>query len=350
MRERIRGRIATLTLAIGSVAFSLIFLEFLIRLTLPQELTPLDGWDPSGLTIYDDQLGRVLRPNFIGPWARKIIVKTNSIGLRDREYESKKKNEIRVLSLGDSYAFGYGVKLQQSYPKLVEKMLSERFPSCVISIINGAVSGYTTHQQILVLKKLRTLLDPDFVLSTFVGSNDVIENAIFPRQMKQKIKTPVGFLGQKSHLVRIFLRVSYPVRYRLSNWWGPNIDYTIERLREIVRRMETNELPYLMLIIPGRHQVRPEVNVASKWLFNLGLNSLIMRQNIAIINNFESEDVPYLDLHPILVEHDKLERVSFVDDSHTNPIGHRVMAEAIYQVMEPRIAELVGKKKCSIAD
>ena len=59
-----------------------------------------------------------------------------------------------------------------------------------------------------------------------------------------------------------------------------------------------------------------------------------------IISHFERDEIPYLNLHTPLVEHDKLERVNFIDDSHTNPVGHRVMAEAVFRRIEPEIAEL----------
>lgn len=345
MRVRTREIIAKVLLLTISLAISLVFAEVLIRWVVPQELTPLAAWDSTGLTIYDPELGHALRPNFEGPWVGNVVVKVNSIGLRDREYPAKRKNEIRILSLGDSYAFGYGVELSESYPKVLEKMLSARFPQCDFSVVNGAVSGYSTYQEILVLQKLYGLLHPDFVLATFVGSNDVTENAVIVEQLQQKVQTPVGFLGHHSHLVRLVLRTIYPITNRASNWWGPNISHTIELLRELEKQLRTKNLPYTFLVIPARHQIRPEVNLASEWVVRLGLYDFIIRHNTAIIRHFEIDRIPYIDLLPLLREHDKLERVS-LEDSHTNPVGHRVIAEAVNKWIEPKIAELARKKQC----
>lgn len=344
MSEPSRNIFNVLLLGISLVG-GLSLSEFLIRWFAPQELTSVGAHDPTGMRIFDPKFVLAHKPNFEGPWARDVIVRINSLGLRDREYGSKEKNEVRILSLGDSYAFGFGVELSDSYPKVIEKMLSERFPGVKFSVMNAAVSGYGTEQQILMFERLYEFLEPDYVFATFVGANDVDENAKFHGQLEQKVTTPVGFLGRHSHLVRLILRTAHPAIFFLSNRWGPNIDYTVKLLRNLEGRFKTARLPYLMLVIPARHQIRPEVHMGSRWLSKLGLDWLIMYQNMKIISHFERDEIPYLNLHTPLVEHDKLERVIFIGDSHTNPVGHRVMAEAVFRRIEPEIAELVRNKR-----
>ena len=335
-----------LLLATG-VVVGLVLCEGVVRLVAPQRLTPLAAWDSTGLHVRDSTLGWALQPGFRGRWVRGIPVSVDSLGLRDREYSAKQPHEIRILSLGDSYDFGFGVELSASYPKVLESLLAARFPACRISVINAGVSGYTTYQEILQFGKLSRLLHPDFVLATFVGSNDVYDNAIIRGQLQQKVETPVGPLAQHSHFARLALRIAFPVTYRLASWWGPNIALTIRRLQELERRIRAAKLPYLMLVIPARHQIRPGVNAASKWLDKLGLYELSIRQNTAIIHHFQHDSVPYIDLLPALRERDKTERVSFSDDSHTNDVGHQVMARQIYQGIEPVIAAIATSNGCS---
>ena len=46
----------------------------------------------------------------------------NSLGLRDNEIDIVKGDRYRVLCFGDSWTFGWGVDLENSWPKKLEKM------------------------------------------------------------------------------------------------------------------------------------------------------------------------------------------------------------------------------------
>jgi lysophospholipase L1-like esterase len=337
-RKSLRG--ANLLLLATTLVAGLLLAEVMTRWFIPYEATPLGGYDPTGLLTYDPELGFVMTPHFAGPWARGVFVETNSIGLRDKDYGPKNENEIRILSLGDSYAFGFGVELSSSYAKVLERNLSESLPGVDVSVINGAVSGYSTHQQILMFEKLFPLLKPDFVLATFVGGNDVYENAAFHEALREKANTPVGWLGRQSHLVRLVLQAIFPATYFLSNRWEPNIDYTIGLLADLEQRLKAKNVPFLMLVIPARHQIRPDVHPGSRLLGMLGFEWLIQHQNEKVMAHFESTHTPYVDLRPALVNHDRVERVSFADDSHTNAVGHRVIAEEIFRRIRGDIAKL----------
>src|ERR1051326_4754279 len=46
-----------------------------------------------------------------------FTVTTNSLGFRDREFSPDKKSKTRIVALGDSFTYGWGVEAQQSWPK-----------------------------------------------------------------------------------------------------------------------------------------------------------------------------------------------------------------------------------------
>ena len=96
------GKIANFLVLAVSLVVGVLLTELLVRWVAPQELTPLGAHDPTGLRIIDSRFGLVLKPNFDGLWARDVVVQVNSLGLRDKEYGPKERNEIRILSLGDS--------------------------------------------------------------------------------------------------------------------------------------------------------------------------------------------------------------------------------------------------------
>ena len=81
-------------------------------------------------------------------------------------------------------------------------------------------------------------------------------------------------------------------------------------------------------------------------LVDAGLESLITRQNTRVIDHLEREHVPYVDLLPALIERDAHEAVYFVDDSHTNAIGHRVIAERVTDAVAQRLAILAQDIGC----
>ena len=55
-------------------------------------------------------------------------------------------NDFRLLALGDSVTFGWGVRYEEAYPTLLADLLSEARPGREIHVMNASCSGYSTHQ------------------------------------------------------------------------------------------------------------------------------------------------------------------------------------------------------------
>lgn len=47
----------------------------------------------------------------------------NELGFRDREFSLAKPVDYRVIAIGDSFTYGWGVGLEQSWPKVLEQNL-----------------------------------------------------------------------------------------------------------------------------------------------------------------------------------------------------------------------------------
>lgn len=109
-----------------------------------------------------------LRKEFQG-----VKVVTNSLGFRNREISVKKdKHSYRIICLGASPTFGWGVESAQTYPFLLEKELKEKTSSKKIEVINVGQIGYTTHQGIILLEKYLLRYSPDIVTVSYV-LNDI---------------------------------------------------------------------------------------------------------------------------------------------------------------------------------
>jgi lysophospholipase L1-like esterase len=332
LRGRLRTYRGNLLLLLGGIALGLITAELATRLVAPQRRTrafiPEVG-QLASIHQLDANMGLVLKSNLDETFIFGTRLATNSLGLRDREIGPKQPGELRVLSLGDSYAFGYGVELEQMYAKVLERGLSRQLSPTVVSVINAGVVGYGTQQQRIAFQRLRGKVQPDFVLATFAAGNDVYDNAVFEEQIRTHLQTPLGLVGRHSHLMRLLLKVTFPIWFFLENRDPDHIAHTVELLRELESDFLAAQVPFLVLVIPARHQIRPEVEPAANILMDLGFDGLVFRQNRRVIQHFREDSIPFVDLWEPLVARDQQMRVSFTDDSHLNAIGHEVIAQQI---------------------
>jgi lysophospholipase L1-like esterase len=299
----------------------------MVRCVAPQRLSP--GFIIDSIHRSDPAFGYVMRRNIALPFVFGTHLVTNSLGLRDHEFGPKGSREFRILSLGDSYALGFGVELEQSYSKVLERELNRQLPATKFSVIDAGVEGYGTQQIIMSFERLRPQLHPDFVLATFVAGNDVYDNATFEKRLRTHVNTALGPLGRHLHTVRLLLRVTFPLWFFWANRDTDNIERTIELLREMESNFREAGLPYLILIIPARHQIQPRVEPVVKVLVDLGFENLVFRQNRRVIDHFQSAGVPFIDLWPALAATNRKAPVSFTDDSHLNSLGHEVIAHEV---------------------
>jgi lysophospholipase L1-like esterase len=90
---------------------------------------------------------------------------TDEIGFRRRP-----NTEIRpkwpVLLLGDSVAFGGGVRYQDTFASLVEEQLSRALRDQV-AVYNAGTPGYNTVQEALLLKDIRKSVKSDLIILQF---------------------------------------------------------------------------------------------------------------------------------------------------------------------------------------
>jgi lysophospholipase L1-like esterase len=345
-RPRLRGWLGSALLLSGATVVALLVCELLTRLIAPQALTPAFAFGDGGSTsIYqmDSTLGLVLRAHAREPFIFGTHVEINGVGLRDHEYGPKRGGEFRILSLGDSYAFGFGLELEQSYGKVLERELNQHYPGTAFSVINAGVVGYGTQQQQLDFDRLNPQFQPDFVLATFSAANDVYDDAVFKDRLRTHLQTPLGFIGMHSHLARLVLRMSYPLWFFFDNRDPRWVERTIAALQDLEADLRQAQVPYLILVIPARHQIRPSTEPAARMMIAAGLGDLIYLQNRRIVRHLQRDSVPYIDLLPALVGRDSTERVTFTEDSHLNAVGDQIVAHEIFLRLETLLPALLPR-------
>lgn len=125
--------------------------------------------------LYDPLLGWRNIPGWEATTNGKKLT-INSRGLRDREYALiKPRGVTRVLVLGDSYTWGYGVADDEIYTEVLERSLGQR--GAAVQVINSGVSGWGTDQEYLFLQSEGLQYQPDVVVLALFLINDPENNS-----------------------------------------------------------------------------------------------------------------------------------------------------------------------------
>jgi lysophospholipase L1-like esterase len=100
-----------------------------------------------------------------------VLVQTNSLGFREREYPLERApGKRRIVVIGDSYTFGLGVEFEQTYGKVLEARLGRELGP--VEVITFGVSGYNTVQELATLREHAAAFRPELIIVGFVP-NDV---------------------------------------------------------------------------------------------------------------------------------------------------------------------------------
>jgi hypothetical protein len=170
LKINIRGILINLSLILISTLFTLFLSEIALRLMglNPFYVSP----ERDRFWKYDALLGWVHEPGQEGIFETpqfRTVVRINENGLRDRPHSYERKNDIeRILVLGDSFAWGYGVEESERFSQLLEKSLD-------VEVINAGVSGYSTDQELLWYRNEGIKYETDLVILVLAG-NDVGDN------------------------------------------------------------------------------------------------------------------------------------------------------------------------------
>jgi lysophospholipase L1-like esterase len=105
-------------------------------------------------------------------------VRTNSLGFRDREFAVKKTAKVRILAIGDSFTFGFGVEGNQAWPKVLEARL--RAAGEDVEIANLGRPGSSPRGYAAVAEKAIPVLKPDFVIVAMLQGDDLGQLALPP--------------------------------------------------------------------------------------------------------------------------------------------------------------------------
>jgi lysophospholipase L1-like esterase len=351
MRLRRRRLWLPLLKLVLGIAISLAILEIGVRVLAPQKRAGIciTTWDRvAGTRNIPGARGVARTPEY------EMRMSINSHGLRDREIPYAKPDGVRrILCLGDSYTFGYGVQAAQTYAKLVEDRLrADTEPEVRWEVINAGVGSTGTAHQLAYLTSEGIRYAPDIVTLCFCPANDFWENitsGLFtlagdsllqheaPRTAGRKIQRLTKFIPFYNSLVAHSQLLNL-LRYRISALHyrdlarndpdDEDVPAVLQRRDHLTRRLlarmqefcRTRGCDFVLVVIP------PPADTD------------LPRRTRELTAFAADRGIPCLDLGPIMAAAEaRGAQLIFPHDGHWNAEGHRLVADALHEVLQARL-------------
>ncbi len=278
-----------------------------------------------------------------GGW--KAEINTNSQGLRgSRDYSIQKPaHTTRVVSLGDSFVFGWGVKDNETFSARLEQFDPN------LEVLNFGVAGYGLDQILLSYRELVREYQPDVVIVaiypedfwratrsfrdtghakpyfTLSGKQLLLHNVPTPQPFELKYNqfpdliesNKIEDFFEKSILYRLFRRAILRIGKDLG-WVDPDStdEWLLGRqlLKAFLSDIRADGAQALFVIVPP-----------DRW-FKSSQEDSFKRSLLRFV---EREQVPTIDLTPIflkLIQQSDLTEYYIKDDWHWTAKGHKLVA------------------------
>lgn len=271
----------------------------------------------------------------------------------------KGDNELRILFLGDSCTFGFGVGQSETFVERCEQRLAKGRPGQAIECINGGVPGYTIYQGWSVLASWGDRLQADVVVVCF-GFND---RATWDGlgDLEHARATPAGPL-RHSRLARLL----WPPPQSKST--GNRARVTPREYRGLLMRLQerVQQLGARLVLVSwcerfqitdARDDPHTAAEAESDTMRQAALDwwdSTISREarreertpwQFELYKYAKRHDVPLVDLVPRVQEWaDEADKAPlFLDIVHATPEAHSRIAEVISRTLDPVLDEIRGE-------
>ncbi|MEO6593325.1 MAG: hypothetical protein ABIP94_01070 [Planctomycetota bacterium] len=196
-------------------ALALLAVELAFRLlwTLPPWMAE---FQQAGMYMATPDRDTALQPGYRGTLqigeAGVTTVAIDGLGMRGAEIGAKRPGERRVLVVGDSLVFGYGVDVEQALPAQLEHDLRAAGVDCTVG--NGGVPSYGSKHAVAHMARLDGPFEADaFVVCGFLG-NDAMDDV----SPERTVYAGLMLQGQMARLVHNSWRTRLALRSRAALW------------------------------------------------------------------------------------------------------------------------------------
>ncbi len=341
---------------ICSIFFCLTVFEGFLRL-----------WD---MPLAKPELGRIHRASPIFGWehipgAKGIgslgkQIQINSAGFRDTEHPLEKEPDVyRIAVIGDSFTFGMGVDLKDTYAKKLEQLIRNEKVRC--EVLNCGVIGYVMWQNFEVLKRKVLPYRPDLVVLGVFLNDILMSQPPYKDPSDWKGRNPFEEKERDSFENKFYVHNYFKNidrLYKASNRYRTGYNYLKgieERKKTVIQNHDWHKIMYGKLekdkyrdFALTLEEFVLAANAANSQVLVTYIPDAVQLHDPAgqAINRFIEQTcqklgVPFVDVSPRFEsEPDPSSLYLFPLDAHTSPKGHQLIAESIAQeikTMEPWI-------------
>lgn len=352
---RHRPRLATTRLigaAVVLLAIGLLGVRYAILHLSPAPQRPIAMRDAKWWDAYDAEVKLLWDPDItwnLRRWTRvhdfdgRLITVEGGYRVTEQAFDPDVE-PLRVWIYGGSTTFGIGQRNERTIASNLSRIAWEH--GIPLEVHNRGVNGDTHFDELVRLSWEVTDTTPPDMVVFYDGVNDL--GATIQRNSKG-----FGDLNEPESLFDDLIARSFdhpsPAR-RLQRWWDglpplphrdaplPSIDDPVELARRTVRNydrahratrsiLDDMGIPVLFLWQPSRWTRNPQMGNPEHMSMEL------YDWNRA--NIFSSVDALPADVVDLTDAFDHLDEAVYTDDVHTNELGARVIAERIFDLIEP---------------
>ena len=329
----------------------------------------------------DEQLGWLPRPQMAGEqpyYGKAIPFHTNSRGWRDREYPLEANSHTtRIVVLGDAFSWGYHVKDQEVYPKVLEALMEQT------DVINLGVPGFATDQEIQYFKRTALPYQPDTVILAFYLDNtyeadgklvhqtlaspaDEPTKTAQPQnepatgavlQLKRYLKDRSALyrwgheqLATNNTIVKMLSRAGLreplggiesldvsllPALKDAPDSIAPLLQLVEAKLLELDRLLTERGIRFIIVLIPSEASIEQRAFDRAIALTKFGRDDFDLDQPYRLLEEFAKRNMIEL-INPtdtFRAIHRADDSLYLVHDKHFSPKGHQVFAQEIYRYL-----------------
>jgi lysophospholipase L1-like esterase len=333
---------ASVTLAVATAAVALVVAEGAYRgvAYLRYRIQLVQFVQGTWRLLPGDPLLFALPPHHDGrmPMAEKPSVRvpyrTNMDGFRGPEWGPRRPGVARVVVLGDSYTFGWGVRDDEPYPERAEALL--RAEGRAVEVLNLGVPGYNTELEFELLRRALPRYEPDVVVLGY-AVNDAEPQSTVPVPPRVRYRDAVSWMwedaksllnrglppGRRFHIRKLEPSMDYADGFQRGSekWQTSRL-----ALRAMARLCEERHVPLVVLVLPDTTQA-----------FGFGYPDFVVHEAVA---SWTGEiGVRTVDLLTPLLGRDHLDYM-VPGDGHPNARAHeefaRVLRDEIVRALGPR--------------
>jgi lysophospholipase L1-like esterase len=250
-----------------------------------------------------------------------VAFSTNSRGLRDREFPYERgSKKLRILMLGDSLTVGWGVPLEATFSKRIERLYADN--GIDADVINTGVGNYNTVQEVQYFLNEGYKYKPDIVvLNFFVNDAEPILPHHQPTLVARNCYACIFIAGRLDTVTRKFSGSGDWASYYLGLYndgraegWLMAQDY-IRRLAEFCK---ANGVELLVASLPELHDV-------TNYRF----------QNITdmVHKAARQNGVAFIDILPYVKNRPSPELWVTAPDPHPNELAHGLIAQGLFDAL-----------------